>query len=153
MVSTVLQAAGAQLDAVADDLVAPVTQMSFNHVTLRAKRSDPGICHLQLAALDLPAQVAALRRHLPEARLHVDAMRANGELGFGGLVISRFAGEDALRASMKSLADEGVRVVDPHTWAVWDPKGTAAATAAFMDPGALLNPGKLTRPAPRHLTI
>jgi len=148
-----IRSAGAQVDATAEDLVGPVTQLSFNHVTLRAKRADAGICHLQLAAPDLPGQVAALRRHLPEARLHVDAMRAGGDLGFSGLVISRFGGEQALRASMRALADEGVRVVDPHTWAVWDPTGSVAEVASFMDPDALLNPGKLARPGPRRLII
>jgi FAD/FMN-containing dehydrogenase len=137
--------AGGRMEAAGTDLIGVVTALSYNHVTLRAKRVDPGICHLQVGGPALTERTDEIRRSLPEARLHLDAMRSPAGPGFGGLLISRFVGEPQLRERMAALQALGVRVVDPHTWMVEDPDGSAAAAARRMDPAGLLNPGKLIR--------
>lgn len=117
--------------------------LSFNHVTLRAKRADPAMCHVQVAGDVLADRPDAVRESLPGAMLHLDG----NHLGFGGLLLSRFVGEPTLYAGMDALRDLGVRVVDPHTWEVGghgDLTATRAAARAY-DPLGLLNPGKLAR--------
>jgi hypothetical protein len=64
----------------------------------------------------------------------------------GGLAILPFESEQQLRAAIDALSALGARVVDPHTWAVYDPAGAAAHAARVFDPEGLLNPGKLSRP-------
>ena len=46
--ATVVRAAGGRVEATGRHLRGLITAMSFNHVTLRAKRRDPGICHVQV---------------------------------------------------------------------------------------------------------
>ncbi len=140
-----IRAAGGRVDASGPHLVAAVTALSYNHVTLRAKRKDQGVCHLQVGGPALVSRADEVRRCLPEGRLHLDAMRAGAGAGFGGLLISRFAGEEVLREGMAAVRALGVHVVDPHTWMVADDDGSRAATARCVDPAGLLNPGKLAR--------
>lgn len=126
-------------------LVPAITMLSFNHVTLRAKRTDPSLYHLQLGGLGGPGALAAASAAAPGARLHVDAMRDGDGPGLGGLLLAPYAGENARAATMRSLEAAGVRVVDPHSWLVPDPAGVLADAAACLDPNDLLNPGKLRR--------
>jgi FAD/FMN-containing dehydrogenase len=156
--ATVERSSGAEATrAIADhggavELVDPggcplLVALSFNHVTLRAKRADPGLCHLQVGGPALVDRHEDVRAAVPGALLHLDAMAADGARGFGGLLLSPFAGEEALAAAVARLRALGVRVIEAHSWAVGD-RGTLAATraaAADLDPAGLLNPGKLDR--------
>lgn len=137
---------GGIVEAVGDELVADVTAMSYNHMTLRAKRADPRICHLQVGGAALVDRADEVRAVLPDGRLHFDAMRGHDGAGFGGLLISRFISAAHLREGSEALRAMGVVVVDPHTWQVADPAGVAARAAERFDPDGLLNPGKLGRP-------
>jgi FAD/FMN-containing dehydrogenase len=140
-----LAGGGGRVEGEGPRLVPVVTSLSYNHVTLRAKQADPAICHLQVSGPVLSDDPDAVRRCLPDGRLHLDAMRAGGVVGFGGLLISRFEAEPLLREGVIALTELGVHVVDPHTWSVWDGDGSVARTARRMDPDGLLNPGKLER--------
>lgn len=141
---------GGRVEAVGDELRTDVMSMSHTHVALRAKRADPHVCHLQVGGRALVERADEVRSVLPEGRLHLDAVRRPDGLGFEGLLISRFAGADALADGVDALREMGVFVADAHSWMVDDPDGLAAAAAARFDPDGLLNPGKLARG--RHLT-
>jgi FAD/FMN-containing dehydrogenase len=121
--------------------------LSFNHVTLRAKRADARLCHLQVGGPALVDRHEDVRAAVPGALLHLDAMAADGARGFGGLLLSPFRGEEALADAGDRLRALGVRVIEAHSWTVGD-RGMLAATraaAADLDPAGLLNPGKLDR--------
>ena len=142
---TIAGEAGGRVDGTGPALVPGITRCSYNHVTLYAKRADPSVCHLQVGGLRFPDHAEVLSSTLPDARLHVDAMRGPAGRQMGGLLMSRFVGEPELRDGMRQLREAGVFVTDPHTWQVFDPDGSVAATAESTDPSGLLNPGKLVR--------
>ena len=124
-----------------------LVSLSFNHVTLRAKRARPWICHLQVAGDALVTRCDEVRGVLPDGMLHLDARSTHGTTGFGGLLLSRFVDEPTLRAGMDELRAMGVHVVDPHTWSLagnGDLTATVAAAREY-DHHGLLNPGKLPR--------
>ena len=117
-----------------------VTSLAFNHVTLRARRARPSLCHLQVGGPALLDRVEEVRAVLPGTRLHLDAMRG----GFGGLLLSEYPGVDALYAGIDRLRELGVLVIDPHTWQLGGPMlPTIRDRAREADPAGLLNPGKL----------
>jgi len=151
--STVTAASGAvarhggTVELVSAQLTAMLVSLSFNHVTLRAKRANPSICHLQVGGPALVEHHEALRATLPGGLLHLDAYMLAGARGFGGLYLSRFVDESTLRAGMREIEELGVRVVDAHTWML-GAHGDLSATmhaARANDPKGLLNPGKLPR--------
>jgi FAD/FMN-containing dehydrogenase len=141
----IVAGAEGRIDGVGASLVAGITRCSYNHVTLHAKRVDPSVCHLQIGGLRFPDHANVLAEALPDARVHVDAMRGPNGREMGGLLMSRFVDEATLRRGIDYLRDAGVVVVDPHTWQVHDPDGSVAAAAEVTDPDGLLNPGKLVR--------
>ncbi len=120
---------------------------SYNHVTLRAKRLDPTICHLQVGGAALLTDPDAVAAVLPGGRLHLDAHAPGGVAGFGGLLLSTFVDAATLRRGIEALRDLDVFVIDPHTWSLDGHGATDAMVAAALhgDPSALLNPGKLDR--------
>jgi FAD/FMN-containing dehydrogenase len=134
------------LEAAGPGWVPAITALSFNHVTLRARQRDDTVCHVQVGGAPLTERTAAVLACLPAARLHLDALRSLGGVGFGGLLLSRYEGEARLRDGMATLEGLGVHVVDAHRWSVDDPTGARAEVAARLDPQGLLNPGKLARP-------
>lgn len=141
--STVAEALRITGGAVDPAGTARLVSLSFNHVTLRAKRIDPSICHVQVSGEALVSRYDEIRSRLPGSMLHVDG----NHLGFGGLLLSRFVDEPTLYAGMDALRGLGVHVVDPHTWEVGGHGDLAVTQAAARryDPLGLLNPGKLAR--------
>ncbi|MFD0599045.1 hypothetical protein ACFQZ4_47670 [Catellatospora coxensis] len=128
-----------------------MSTLSFNHVTLRAKRARPELCHLQVGGTPLITDPDAVRAALPGGMLHLDGMRPFPNLadptygrGFGGLLLAPFHDAATLYAGVQRLRELGVHVVDPHTWLLGGPAlpGIRAAASA-NDPDGLLNPGKL----------
>lgn len=119
-----------------------LVSMSYNHVTLRAKRVRPEVCHLQVGGPGLIEHHEAARGVLPDGMLHLDAHSPGGITGFGGLLLSRFVDVQTLYDGVERLRALGIHVVDPHTWTLgFD--ADRARVAATCDPHALLNPGKL----------
>ncbi|MEM8906131.1 MAG: FAD-binding oxidoreductase [Actinomycetota bacterium] len=136
---------GGRVDLVRADAIGYVVATSFNHVTLQAKRTNPGLCHLQVGGPALLERTREVRSVLPGTMLHLDGQLVHGERCFGGLLISRFVDREHLYRGMDRLRDLGVVVLDPHTWrlgAHGDAEGLRAL-AADQDPRGLLNPGKL----------
>jgi FAD/FMN-containing dehydrogenase len=153
--STVTAATGAVADhggaveAVDRAACSLLVSLSFNHVTLRARRADPAVCHLQVGGPALVARPDDVRAALPEGRLHLDAMAGPEGRGFGGLALCRFVDEATLAAGVERLRSLGVWVIDAHSWVVGGHGSLAPvrAAAAEYDPAGLLNPGKLDRAA------
>ncbi|GAA1359056.1 FAD-binding oxidoreductase [Catellatospora chokoriensis] len=150
-VAGIVAAHGGRVDKVDPGAVGYVSTLSFNHVTLRAKKARAELCHLQVGGAPLVADPDAVRAAVPGAMLHLDGMRpyldpadpVRGR-GFGGLLLAPFHDAATLYAGVERLRELGVHVVDPHTWLLDGPAlpGIRAAAAA-NDPQGLLNPGKL----------
>jgi hypothetical protein len=138
-------AAGGIVEAVSAGAVSQLVSLSFNHVTLRAKRARPATCHLQVGGSALVENHRPARATLPDGLLHLDAYSLGGERGFGGLLLSRFVDEDTLRRGMDDLRALHVRVTDPHTWMLGGHSDLTPTrdAAARNDPLGLCNPGKL----------
>ena len=140
-----------RVEAVRPKGAAYVASLSFNHVTLRARRADADLCHLQVSGEALITRADEVRAALPAAMLHLDGLRthidpiepARGRT-FGGLLVSSFRDAETLYAGIGRLEELGVHVLDPHSWLLGGPAlpGIRAAAAA-NDPLGLLNPGKL----------
>jgi FAD/FMN-containing dehydrogenase len=147
-VERVVTAAGGTVTLVDPGATSLCVSLSYNHITLRAKRADPSVCHLQVggdAVVDRYDDVIAV---LPDGRVHLDAHAPGGVRGFGGLLLSTYLDEPTLRRGMRILEDLDVRVMDPHTWRLGGhgPNDAMVAAAVAGDPLGLLNPGKLDRP-------
>ena len=140
---------GGRVELVDPSATAMLVGLSFNHVTLRAKRNEPSICHLQVGGRPLVDDPGGARAVLPNGMLHLDAMSVEGRRGYGGLLLSRYVDRPTLWSGVEALRATGVRVTDAHTWAVGGHGDLAPTIAAAerMDPRGLLNPGKLARAA------
>jgi hypothetical protein len=150
----IIKANGGTTESVTPDATGYLSTLSYNHVTLRAKRSRPNLCHLQVSGEALVTQAQLVRDALPGGMLHLDGMRLSADhaaprrgRGFGGLLLSEFRDTATLYAGVTRLQELGVHVVDPHTWLLGGPAmpGIRAA-AAQNDPQGLLNPGKISLP-------
>jgi hypothetical protein len=131
-----------------------LASLAYNHVTLRALRARPELCHLQVAGEALLTRTDEVLAAVPGALLHLEGLRLfldpvepwRGR-HFAGLLLSPFRDAKTLYADMTRLGELGVHVVDPHTWLVGSPLlSDIRATAAVNDPAGLLNPGKLPPP-------
>lgn len=131
---------GGRVEAVSEDAVSYLTSLAFNHVTLRARRARPDLCHLQVSGEALVTNAAGVRAALPGAMLHLDGYRSQ----FSGLLLSEYQDAQTLYSGVARLRELGVHVVDPHTWLLGGPALERIRQAAEVnDPQGLLNPGKL----------
>lgn len=139
---------GGEVLAEGPDGVDRLVALSYNHVTLRAKRRWPDACHIQVGGPALVAHHDEARALLPGGLLHHDAMAPGGVPQLGGLLVGRYPGADGLQDAMGALRALGVHVTDPHTWLLGQHGDLAPlhAAAARFDPAGLLNPGKLPAP-------
>jgi FAD/FMN-containing dehydrogenase len=139
-VQKLVMAHGGRVEAVRGGGAAYVASLGFNHVTLRARKARPELCHLQVSGEALITRADEVRATLPGAMLHLDGLGT----GFGGLLLSTFRDAETLYTGIERLERLGVHVVDPHTWLLGGPALPAIrAAAATNDPDGLLNPGKL----------
>ncbi len=135
-----VEADGGRVESVDPDGIGYLSTLAFNHVTLRARKARPDLCHLQVGGDILVKDPDAVRSVLPGSLLHLDGLRH----GFGGLLLSSFRDTRTLYEGIARLREMGVFVVDPHTWLLGGPALPAIReTAAANDPKGLLNPGKL----------
>lgn len=150
-VRTLIAEHGGRIESTPPDGAAYLSTLSFNHVTLRAKRSRPELCHLQVGGEALITRGDEVRAALPGAMLHLDGLRTyldsdDPKRGrqFAGLLLSEFQDTRTLYNGIARLRELGVHVVDPHTWLLGGPGlDTIREVAATNDPDGLLNPGKL----------
>jgi FAD/FMN-containing dehydrogenase len=126
------------------------TECAYNHTTLEALKSDPGVTYLQVAypgPLD-PALVAAqMQRFGDELYMHHEFSRAGGERVAFALPLVQYFDEQQLRDLIASFEADGCRIFDPHTFVLEDGgmKQVDEAQLAFKmlaDPLGLMNPGK-----------
>ncbi len=140
-------AEGGDVEAVLAEATALCVSLSFNHVTLRAQRVHPEICHVQVAGPATVEHYDAVCAAMPGGMLHLDAYSHGGTVGYGGLYLSSFVDEITLNRGMDRLRELGVQVTNPHTWLLGGhgPLDSVVAAAMAFDPKGLLNPGKLPR--------
>ena len=138
---------GGAIEMVSPEGTSYCVSMSYNHVTLRAKKADPSVCHVQVAGSATVDHYRETRVAMPGGMLHLDAYERNGVLGYGGLYMAPFVDEAGLYAGMDRLRSLGAAVTNPHTWMLGGhgPLDATVAAAAAHDPRGLLNPGKLPR--------
>ena len=141
---------GSEAELLADGLPS-VAECAYNHTTLEALKSDPGVTYLQVAypgPLD-PALVAAqMQRFGDEVFFHHEFSRAGGERVAFALPLVQYFDEAQLRELMASFEADGCTLFDPHTWVLEDGgmKQVDALQLAFKkraDPLGLMNPGKV----------
>lgn len=145
-----------RVESASADATSYLATLAFNHVTLRARRARPELCHLQVSGEALITKADEVRAALPGAMLHLDGLRTHLDPAdpargrhFGGLLLSTFHDRGTLYAGIDRLRELGVFVVDPHTWLLGGPALEGIrATAAANDSRGLLNPGKLPPPTP-----
>ena len=126
---------------------APLFSHAWHHVTERALKADPGLCHLQaLVPPPFGGRVAALAESLgDEALLHLELVSLQGGIGAVALPLLR-TGEAGLADAARRIEAAGCRLLDPHRWDLGDgdPREEGRVRfAAGADPMGLLNPGKL----------
>jgi FAD/FMN-containing dehydrogenase len=143
-VESLVASHGGAVDAMREGQTSQLSGLAFDHVTLRAQRNEPSLCHVQVGGSVLVEEPERVRACLPSGRIHLDAIAHRGEPGWDGLLLSEFVDEPTLRRGMAELRELGVHVTDPHSWAL-ESTGPIEAAAAEFDPDGLLNPGKLVR--------
>jgi len=135
---------------------APLYEFSWGHTRLHVNRSHADVVTTVGLYLD-PEAVAAIertqRRLGDTAGLHFEVKRFDGQLGFQGMPLFRYQGEEQLAAVMRGMAEDGAQVANNHTFLVREGgmKPLGGEDAAFrhaMDPHGLMNPGKLRFEAP-----
>jgi FAD/FMN-containing dehydrogenase len=143
----IVGAHGGEFEAAQREATSLCVSLSYNHVTLRAKRADPTICHVQVGGQALVEQYDSVVATMPGGMLHLDAMMRDDALTYGGLYMAPYVDRDTLYRGMDELRTFGLRVIDPHTWRL-GAHGViedTVAEAVANDPKGLLNPGKLPR--------
>ncbi|WP_020523801.1 FAD-binding oxidoreductase [Catelliglobosispora koreensis] len=139
-VLAVITGHGGWVESTPEDAESYLSTLAFNHVTLRARKARPELCHLQVGGPALVTHAAQIRDALPGALLHLDG-GPGGQ--FAGLLLSEFRDADTLYKGITRLEELGVHVVDPHTWLLGGPAlDGIRATAAVNDAHGLLNPGR-----------
>lgn len=130
-----------------------VSDFSFNHVTLWAKKVEPAWTYLQ-SGYDpqrLHEQVALVRARFGDDVLHhFEFVTSQGQINPGGLLLVRYRGiPSQLDNLIAFLEANGVTVANPHRYVLeCEPRrrrhwSEVLAAKAQFDPLNLLNPGKL----------
>ncbi|HEY8491863.1 MAG TPA: FAD-binding oxidoreductase [Dehalococcoidia bacterium] len=132
-----------------------LSDFSWNHVTLWARKVDPAWTYVQtgFAIERLEEQLAVVReRYGRDVLFHFEYVRSGGTVHLAGLLLLRYRGAEHLHQAMEFLEDIGVAVSNPHTYLLeeggrrhqrWDAVYRAKAA---HDPADRLNPGKLRGP-------
>lgn len=145
----ILETAGGTVSSVDADAMPALFGSVYNHATLRAFRSDATVCALQVRGGAIIEHYDAVRRVLPDVRLHLDgnAPAVHGK-GYSGLLLSRWVDRATLATGITALRALGVRVISPHSWMLGGhgDLDDIRRLAAGVDPDGLLNPGKLPVP-------
>jgi hypothetical protein len=125
-----------------------LSDFSFNHTMLWARRADPTYTYLQLG-LSLGSeldQIQAMKDAFSHMLVHLEFMRFGKQLGIVALPLLRFESRSRLYEIMDRCARLGMRVIDPHTWLLSVDVQTNASIGEAKrryDPNNLLNPGKI----------
>lgn len=126
-------------------------EYSWNHTTLHARSMDPSLTYLQtLFPLDPEMKLVEQMYHAygDEVMMHLEFVRAFGDLRVIGLQVVRFTTEDRLHEIIADHEAQGAIIFNPHTYVLEDGgmKTVDLAQLKFkqmVDPYGLLNPGKM----------
>jgi FAD/FMN-containing dehydrogenase len=136
----VVDGGGGRVEAVRPESVGYLSALAFTHVILRARAARPRLCHVELTGPAVLDRIPEIRDLFPGGLLHLDAVRG----GFDAVLLTEYPGADDLYANLDQVGALGVAIRDPHSWLVPGPAtGAIRDRAAEVDPGGLLNPGKL----------
>jgi len=135
---------------------AQLSDYTWNHTTLWAKKGDPTLTYLQ-CGFD-PARFREQTRMLKERYgdellMHFEFLKADGVVIPGSLPVVRFTTEERLQDMIDYCGTIGVGVANPHInhlegsgrWREDDSKRVAKRE---YDPMGLLNPGKMSQYTP-----
>ncbi|APH73046.1 FAD-binding oxidoreductase [Aquibium oceanicum] len=129
----------------------PVTELSWNHTTLRALRVDSAITYLQVLypfpnQIDLVAKIHAM---IPDEMIgHLEFVRFDGDITCFGLPMIRYSTAERLEEIIRLHEENGCPIFNPHRYTLEEGgmKQTDEVQLAFKreaDPKGLLNPGKM----------
>ena len=131
-----------------------VSDFSFNHTTLWAKRADPGLTYLQVVfdRHTVLSQMDQIRQRYPdEIWMHVEYMRAGGQVVPRALPILRFTTPARLEEMQDFMDAIGAPVRRPHSCQLDLSRNRylepITSAKRLWDPRGLLNPGKLAMAA------
>jgi hypothetical protein len=132
-----------------------ISQFAFAHSPLWAKHADPSLSWVQLQwstdELEFGRQVAAVKGQLGEEHLYLGftfTRRGGKTLSVGSVALLPRATPTSIQRAMDVCRDAGVYVKNPHTYVLEDGGQVdnidrVIAWKRRLDPGNLLNPGKL----------
>lgn len=127
-----------------------VSDFTWNHTTLWARKADTELTYLQ--ARFSPdyclTQMEQVKAAFPECIIHVEMMRNQGKLVVAGLPIVRYTTDERMEQLIFYCESIGVSVANPHTWRLEfggrSPElERLSALKQQNDPYGLLNPRKL----------
>jgi FAD/FMN-containing dehydrogenase len=135
---------------------AQLSDYTWNHTTLWAKKGDPTLTYLQAGFS--PSRVRDQMRSLKdrfgdELIMHFEFLKSDGVVVPGSLPIVRFTTEARLQEMIDHCGEIGVGIANPHINHLegsgrWRPDDAKLVAKAEYDPGGLLNPGKMSGYAP-----
>jgi FAD/FMN-containing dehydrogenase len=127
-----------------------ISDYSWNHSTLWAKKADPSLTYLQAGwSLDgFEQQLATVNRDWDGLfALHGEYVSWGGAPALVSLPIIAYEGRERLAALVDLLEATGVTVANPHTYVLEEGHGATIEPLLEAkrrnDPAGLLNPGKL----------
>lgn len=140
----------AEAEVERDDAV-PAFEFTWNHTTLQALKVDRTITYLQVrfpSHQPLATVAEFIAAYGDELPMHLEYIRAGGEVACAALPLLRYTTEARLREIIAHLERRGCAVFDPHTYVLedggmkrTDPEQLAFKRAADLQ--GLLNPGKM----------
>lgn len=125
-----------------------LVEFTWNHTTLHARSADPSLTYLQTFFFTLE-RVEHLYHHFgDEVLMHLEFLRANGQVIPGGLQVVRYTNEERLNEIIHYHEEKGALIANPHTYILEDGgmKTVNVEQLKFkeqVDPYGLLNPGKM----------
>lgn len=134
----------------------PIYEFSWGHARQHANKAHPDMVTTVGLYLDPDAVGAMARTHQrlgDLAGMHFEVKRFDGQLGFQGMPLFAWQGEEHLATVMRGMAEDGAQVANNHTFLVKEGgmkplDGEDAAFKRAMDPYDLMNRGKLRFDAP-----
>ena len=153
MLAAEMQGSIATLGQLYAEGVPTLSDATWNHTTLWAKKSDPNCTYLQCAFAPNPQDSWEQLSHLKEKfgagwLMHVEMVRFMGAVNYWALPVLQYRDRDSLQATIDECKTIGVGISNPHTYILEEGGHDAGnpVQLAFKhesDPLGILNPGKM----------